>query len=247
MRIYALKRKIRRNPYLGIRDSEGTYLYSQGRDTIKYEILNMDESQGKKPPVKIISIKSRLTESEIARMRTKKIFTNFFRYRTWIYLFRPPIVLSLILGMSILYFGIIEPYETKVNRFKWIIAKVIGVEPDKIEYRGGLFEIFGKRRIAYKNDIEYVSLAFNPLNIFSSKEIGYVTRWNKDTGYITNPISYDGGGNVWIKYKDTWEHGIISKDEVKWDNPQGTANWKIFGHEISTKDKDLRIIDQKIP
>jgi len=245
MRIYALKRKIRRNPYLGIKDSEGTYVYRQGRDTVKYEILNRDESQGKKPSVKIISIKCRLTESESRRMRIKELFINLFRYRRWVCLFRPPILLPLILGVSILYFGVIEPYETKVNRFKWIIAKVIGIEPDRIEYRGGLFEIFGKRRIAYKDDIEYVSLTFNPLNIFSSKAVGYVTRWNKDTGYITHPISYDEEGNVWIKYRNTWERGIISKNEVKWNNPQGTANWRISGHGISTDNKGFTVIDQK--
>ena len=190
IKIYRLKRKISKNPYLGIKEDADIYVYRQGSFIIKYKILNTDDKKVRKPLIEIISIKHKLTESEIARKRMREFFRGIFRYQRWVYLFRPPTLLLLILGIAILYFGVIEPYQNKVDRFRWIVAKVIGVELNNVEYKGGLFTILGKRDIAYKKEdkVEYVSFTFNPLNIFSSKTIGYVTRWSKDTGYITNPI-----------------------------------------------------------
>jgi hypothetical protein len=244
-RINALKNKIRNRPFIGVKDNSGIYVYKKGKFIVEYRVLDQGAQATKSPLVKIISIKHKLTDPELKIIRAKVFFRKAFQFQTLAYLLSPRIIMSFIFGCLILYFAVIEPYEKKVDRFKLIVAQAMGIDPKQVEYKGGLFSIFGRRQVAYKEDLEYISFNFSPFNLFSSKSTGYVTRWSKERGYTTNPISFDSGYNVWINLSGSWEHGLISNDEVKWDNPQGIANWRISGHKISKKDQDLYIIDKK--
>ena len=240
--IYSLKKKIIKKPFIGIREGDGTYTYREGKFAIHYNIL---DKGGEKQTVRILSIRHRLTESEIRNIRRRELLRNIFRYQNLFNLFQPRILMFFIFGLAIIYFGVIDPYERKVERFRWIISRAIGIEPDQVEFRGGLLRIFAKRRIAYKEDTEYISFTLDPLSIFSPKADGYLTRWNKDTGYTVNPLSYDDAGNVWIKLHSGWQHGIVANNQLKWDKPRGISAATISGHEINMEDKGLRIIDQK--
>lgn len=245
IRIFRLKKKVKNNPYIGTKESNGTYIYRQGLFTIEYEILNI---QTPRPLVKIISIKHRLTESEIARHRIKELFRNLFRYQTWIYLLRPHILISFILGIAILYFGIIEPYQNKVDRFRWIVASVVGVSPQDIQYIGnGWLQISAQRKTAVDRISEPVRYTFNPLRWLFTSESGSVTRWRgRPYGYVTHPIVYNEDGEVWINKEYTWRHGRISGKTIEWDEPQGSGirAGKVTGHEITTQDKKLRLPDE---
>lgn len=237
-----------RNPFLGLKDSEGIYIYREGRCIIKYKIFNIANKERGKPSVKIISIKHSLSESEMRLRRAKKIFRNFFNYSKWIYIFRPPILISFILGIAILYFGIIEPHQDKVNRLRWIVASVVGVSPQQIQYIGdGWLEISTQRKTAVDRISEPIRYRFNPFRWLFSSEAGFITRWRgKPYGYVTHPVIYNERGEVWIKKESIWQHGVVSNNVIKWDAPQGTGirAGKVTGHEISIQNKKLHIPDR---
>lgn len=237
-----------RNPFLGLKDSEGIYIYRKGRYIIKYKIFNIANKENGKPSVKIISIKYRLSESEISRKRIKEFFRNVFRYQSWIYIFRPPILISFILGIAILYFGIIEPYQDKVNRLRWIVASVLGISPQQIQYIGdGWLEISTKRETAVDRISEPIRYRVNPLRWLFSSEAGFVTRWRGKTyNYATHPVVYNERGEVWLHKEGIWRHGGITGKTIEWDTPQGTGirAGKVTGHEISIQNKKLHIPDR---
>lgn len=242
LKMFKLKKEIKNNPYIGDKDIDGIYVYTKGRYTIRYKVLN---NLGKGPRARIVSIRHKMTALEREKRNIKHLLKKIFYYQSWVNLFKSHIIISFALGTAILYFGVIEPYKVKVDRFRWIVAKVIGVDKDQVEYRGGLVRIFAKRHPAYKEDAEQVYFTFNPLQIFSSKFTGNVTRWSKEAGYVTHQISYDSSDNIWMKLKGDWIHGVVLNNQVKWDEPKEATRGGITGHKITGKNKGLLIIDQK--
>jgi len=245
IRFAILKRKIKKNPYIGKEAFDGTYNYEQGSYDIRYRIIKGTTG---KESIDWISQRRRLGTYEERIKRLRKVFFNFWHYQGWFIFFRPPIIFILFTSVLIFYFGLIESQKTKVERFKWIVASVVGVSPHQIEYIGdGSLEISTQRKTAVDKVYEPVIYRVNPFRWFFSSETGFVSRWRGESyGYVTHPVVYNERGEVWLNKEGNWLYGRISGKEVKWDVPQGTGirAGKVAGHEISTQDKKLYIQDK---
>lgn len=247
-----LRRKIKKDPYIGEEAGDGTYLYTKGIYSINYRIAKLTDGR---VSIEWVSHKRRLRPYEEKIKRTKKGFFDFWIYQKWAVFLRPSILLVLAVSIFLFYSELIETQETKALRLKWVIASVVGINPKDIQYIGaGQLEITGQRKrrvdaISGQTGYAYepVKYAFNPLSWLFSSE-GIIKRWRSEAGggYATHPVVYNDSGDVWLKKQDTWEHGKISDSNIKWDTPQvtGMSIRKTPGHEISVEDKKLKIIDK---
>lgn len=177
----------------------------------------------------------------------QKTFFKFWHYRGWLLLLRPPTVFFLITGLFIFYFGLLETRQSRLEKFKWVIASVAGVSPDKIQYIGsGWMEISAERKSPKDKIYEPVKYKFNPFGWLFSSEVGFFTRWeDRAKRYVTYPLVYNERGEVWINKEGGWQYGQISGKAIKWSKPQRTGiNRRVTGHEISVQGKELQIIDK---
>jgi len=245
IRFVTLEHKIKKNPYIGKEDSDGTYNYKQGSYSIRYRIVK--QGQGKES-VEWISQRRRLSAYGEGLKRIKHRFFKFRHYQGWLVFFHPPILFLVLFSILIFYFGLMETQETKIERYKWLVASIAGVDPGQIQYIGdGWLEIPAQRKTAVDKINEPVQYTFNPFRWLFSSEAGFVTRWRGEPyGSATHPVVYNERGDVWINKENEWQHGNISANTIKWDIPQGTGirARKVTGHEISTQDKELRIKDK---
>lgn len=243
IRFAILKRKIKKNPYIGKEDSDGTYLYKEGDYNIRYRIVKLPDGQ---LGVDWIFLKRRLTNYEERIRRTKNKFFDFWHYQKWLIFFRPPILLILIMGIILFYSEVMETQEIKTKRFKWLIASAVGVTPQDVQYIGnGNIEISGQRKRSVDGINEPIRYAFNPLRWLFSSEGGILTRWRGEPfGYTQHSVVFNDKGDVWIKKKDApWQHGIITGQDIKWDTPVGSSR-VVDQEKIFLEDKRLKIIDK---
>lgn len=245
IRFAILKKKIKKNPYTGKEDIDGTYDYKQGNYSIRYRIVKLPQG---KETIRWISQRRRLSAYEEGTKRLKQRLFQFWHYQGWLIFFRPPVLFLLIISFFLLYFGLIETQKTKVERYKWIVASVTGVSPSQIQYIGdGWLQIFGQRKTAVDKISEPIRYKVNPFRWLFSSEAGFISRWRGEPyGYVTYPVVYNERGEVWLNKEGTWRHGKISGKTVKWDTPQGTGirAGRVTEHEISTQDKKLYIPDK---
>lgn len=248
-----LRRRIKKNPYIGQEESDGTYLCKKGGYSINYRIIKLSGGQVQ---VEWVSHKRRLGTYEERIRKIKKRFLDFWHYQKWTFFFRPSILFLLLVSVILFYSEVMETQETKMARLKWMIASVAGINPGDIQYiGGGWLEISGQRKRTEerineptKYVYEPIKYTFNPLRWLFSSDKGFIKRWRGESGggYATHPVVYNDRGDIWIRKKDGWEHGRISGETVKWDIPQvsGMSTRKTPGHEISVQDKKLKIIDK---
>lgn len=246
LRFFRLKRKIKNNPLIGIKQEDGSYYHKKGGYGISYRIK---ESPSGAKTVEWLSLKRRLGFFEKEILKIKRGLNKFFLYQRWLVLFRPAILFLLFVSISISYFGLVETRKARVERFKWLVASAVGVSPNQIQYIGnGWLQISAQRKTAVDSVNEPVRYTFNPFRWFFSLPEAFVTRWRgKPFGYVTHPVVYNEGGEVWINKEDTWRHGRFTSDRtIEWDTPQGTGirAGKVTGHQISTPDKKLYIPDK---
>ena len=245
IRFAILKKKIKENPRVGEEDVNGIYDYKEGGYGIRYRIIK--QTQGK-VSIDWVSQRRHVTAYEERVKGIKRGLFKFWYYQGWLAFFRPPIFFLLLASIVIFYFGLIETTKTKMDRFRWIVASVVGVSPQEIQYIGdGWLEISTQRRTAVDRINEPVKYTFNPFKWFFSSEAGFVTRWRgRPYQYATHPIVYNERGEVWLNKEGTWRQGKIVGKEIKWDIPQGTGirAGKVTGHEISTQDKKFYIPDK---
>lgn len=238
-----LRKKIKKNPYAGQETDDGTYLYTKDSYSISYRIIKLPED---KLCVEWISHRRRLSAYEERIKRIKKGFLDFWHYQKWLFFFRPTILLILIVGIFLFYSEMMETQETKMARLRWIVASAVGVSPKDVQYIGdGNLEISAQRKRMADKIHEPIRYTFNPLRWLFSSESGILTRWRGESfGYATHPVVINDNGDVWIKKKDTsWQHGIISGENIKWDTPLGSA--KVTEQElIYSEDKKLEIRDK---
>jgi hypothetical protein len=245
IRFVLFKKRIKKNPYIGKEDVDGTYLYEQGIYSIRYRIEKQPEG---KESVEWICEKRRLSAYEEKIRRIKQGFFDLWRYQHWLVFFRPPILFLLLTSILLFYFGFIETQEAKVQRFKWIVASVAGVNPEQIEYIGdGWLEISTQRKTVVDRINEPIMYRFNPFRWLFSSEAGFISRWRGEPyGSVTHPMVYNERGDVWINKEGIWQQGKIVGKEIEWNTAQGTGirAGKVTGHELSTKEDKLRIEDK---
>ncbi|MCX5704062.1 MAG: hypothetical protein NT066_06205 [Candidatus Omnitrophica bacterium] len=246
LRVFRLKKKIKNNPLIGVKQEDNSYYYKQKGYCLSYRIK---ESPAGIKTVQWLSLKRRLRFFEGGILSIKRSLVKFFLYQRWLVIFRPFILFPLIISISIFYFGLVETQKARVERLKWLVASAVGASPDQIQYIGdGWLEVSTQRKTAVDGVMEPVRYAFNPFTWFFSSQAGFVSRWRGEPfGYVTHPVVYNEEGEVWINKEGTWRHGMFTGGKViDWDIPQGTGirAGKVHGHQISTEDKKLHIQDE---
>jgi len=236
----ALRKKIKQSPFIGQGQDDGTYLYTKGSYSINYRKSILPDG---KLCIEWVWHKRRLSPYEEKIRRVKKRFLEFWYYQRWLLLFRPPLIFLLIIGVFLFYYGVLGTQEAKIERLKLIVASAVGINTQDIQYIGdGWLEISGQRKVA-DDTTESLNYTFNPLRWLFFSDTGFVKRWRRGSGeYVKYPVVYNEKGDVWLKDKDAWQHGIISDQNIKWDTPQGSA--RVTGQEITREDKKLKIIDK---
>lgn len=240
-RIFLLKKRIKNNPFIGIRQPDNSYDYKLAGYTMIYRIK---ESPTGVKTVEWLSLKHRLTFFERKTKNIERKLNKFFLYQRWTILFHPLVATVLIVSMIVFYFGIKENSLKQIERFKWVASQITGVSPESIEYSGsGWFKIFGQRR-ALDRKTEPVTISFNPLNWLFFSDTVNVSRWNEETkNYITYPVTVNDRGDIWLQKKDSQIHGRMSGDKIIWDEPTGTR--RVSGHRTTTEDSKIKVIDER--
>jgi hypothetical protein len=243
LKVFLIKKKIKNQPLIGIREPDGSYYYKEGRYTVSYRIK---ESLPGNNAVEFLFLKRRLTSSEEKILKIKRGLNNFFLYQRWITLLRPSAIGVLIVSLVIFYLGIKEVSLRRIERSKWIVAQITGVSPESISYTGGgWFKISGQRR-SRDSKVKPVSISFNPLSWLFSSQTTNVSLWSdKLNRYITYPVTVSDKGDVWVDKKSSQIHGRASGNKIVWDEPQRAGiNYKVSGHHITVEDGKLKFIDE---
>lgn len=237
-----LRKRIKKNPYIGQEEPDGAYLYKKYGYSINYRITKLSDGRVR---IEWVSHKRRLGAYEENIRRTRKGFLDFWHYQKWFCFFRPSILLLLLVSIFLFYSEVMETQGTKMARLKWMIASAVGISTKDIQYIGdGRLEISGQRKKAVDRITEPITYTFNPLRWLFFSEGGFLRRGRgQPFGYVTHPIAYNDKGEVWINKEGSWRHGRFTEDRnIEWDVPQGSA--KVSEHQISTEEKKLQFIDK---
>lgn len=236
-----LRKRIKKNPYIGQEESGGAYLYKKDGYSINYRITKLSDGRVR---IKWLSHKRRLGAYEEKIRVTRKGFFDFWHYQKWLVFFRPWILLFLLVSIFLFYSEVMETQEIKMARLKGAVAFAIGINPKDVQYIGdGRLEISAQRKKTAEGTTEPISYTFNPLGWLFSSEGGFLRRGRgQPYGYVTHPIAVNDKGEVWINKEGSWRHGRFVDRNIEWDIPQGSA--KVSGHQISTEGKELQIIDK---
>jgi len=244
IRFAILRKRIKKNPYIGQEESHGIYLYKKDGYSINYRIIKLP---GGEVQIEWVSHRRRLNAYEERIRRIKQGLLDFWHYQKWLFFFRPSIFFLLLVSILFFYSEVMEKQETKIARLKWMIASILTINPRDVQYIGdGWLEISGQRTTAVDKIGEPIRYTFNPFRWFFFSEGGFLTRWRgRPYGYVTHPIVYNDKGEVWINKEGTWRHGRIDGKTIGWEAPQGTGirAGKVAGHEISTPEKRLFLPD----
>jgi len=238
IKISRLKNKIKKSPFIGVKEYDGSYYYKEKGYTINYRI---QESPAGTKTVEWISLKRRLTFLEKKTLEIKRGLNNFFLYQRWFTVFRPSVVIILIISLAIFYFGIMEHSLKRMRHFKWVVARISGISPESIGYTGGgWFKISGQRRSSDRVT-EPVTISFNLLGWIFFPNTANVNLWSeKLKQYIIYPVSINDKGDVWLG-KGGEIHGRVLGDRISWDEP---LSRRVSGHHITIEDGKLKIIDE---
>lgn len=163
LRFFQLKKKIKKNPLIGIKGENGSYYYKEKGYTVSYRI---SESPPDIKKVEWLTLKHRLPFFERKILNIKRSLNKFFIYQRWVALFRPAAAVVLIVASVIFYLGIKENSLKRIERFRWVVSKITGINPESIQYAGGgWFQVSGQRRPLDKK-VEPVTISFSPLSWF---------------------------------------------------------------------------------
>jgi hypothetical protein len=239
---FRLKKKIKNNPSIGIKQEDNSYNYKQGGYTVSYKV--------KGPPsglrVEWLYFKRRLTFIEKKILEIKRSLDKFFLYQRWAVLLRPSVIGVLLVALTVLYLGVKDQPAQRIGRFKWIIAQVAGINPEAIEYAGaGWFNVSGQRR-SVDGGVEPVKISFNFLSQLFSPGKANVSFWNKRLKkHINYSMDINDTGDVWLDKKNQQIHGRVMADKIVWDQPQSAGiKGKVSGHQFTVQDGKLNISDE---
>jgi len=249
--LFRLKKKIKNNPSLGIKQEDNSYNYNEGGYTVSYRLK--ESALGL--TVEWLFLKRRLTFIEKKTLDIKRSLDKFFLYQRWATLLRPSLIIVLMAALTIFYLGVKDQSTRRIGHFKWIIAQMAGISPESIEYAGGgWFNISGQRKFL-DNSGDPITIRFNPLGwLFFSDSVN-INRWNRKLNkYVTYSVDANDWGDVWLEKKDSkiqgkglvkknkQIHGKIQADRIIWDEPTGSL--QVPGHQIGAEDGKAKFFDE---
>lgn len=236
---FRLKKKIKNDPSIGIKQEDNSYNYNEGGCTVSYRVEELPSGL----TVEWLLFKRRLSFIEKKILDIKRSLNKFFLYQRWAVLFNPLVIIILIAALTIFYLGVKDQSSQRIGHFKWIIAQVTGINPESIEYAGGgWFNISGQRRFLDKSG-DPITIRFNPLGWLFLSETANISRWNKKLNkYVTYSVDANDRGDVWLRKKDGKIHGVTQADKIVWDEPAGSK--KVSGHYIVVEDGKPRFFDE---
>jgi len=244
--VWRMKNKIRVRPFIGVRDSDGTFQYKEGRITIRYTIIPPTAPNKKNIP-HWISVKIRTSFYANSLRKSADEFMDFWRYQKWLIFFRPSSLIILMLIGLIIYTGAVELQPGKGYLTRWLVSRATGISTSEIEYRGdGWIKIYGVRTTAVNREREPFSYNVNVFGWLVFNDAGSITR-RRDAEYgpVTHQLEYDENGQVYLGREGKWQQGEI-ENGVKWDKPQGTGTreGKIKGETIKSTGEKIRVRDR---
>jgi hypothetical protein len=226
---------------MGLKEDDDRYSYKEKGYTVSYII--QESSTGIKN-VEWLSLKRRLTFLEEKILNIKRDINKFFLYQRWVTLFRPSAIIILTISLIIFYLGIKENSLRRIERFRWIAAKITGVSIESIEYTGeGKFKVTGKRNLLDRV-VDPVTISFNPIGWLFFSDAVNINRWNtKLNKYNTYSVTMSDKGDVRLEKKTGRFHGRALGGEVIWDKPPDTMQ-KVSGEDVIVEDGKLKFIDE---
>lgn len=239
---FRLRNKIKNNPFIGLKQEDGSYKYKEGAYAVDYLIRESCAGYS----AKWLSFKRRMTFIEKKILGIKIFLDKFILYQKWAALLRPPLLIVLLAAFMIFYFGIKDRPEHRIERFKWIVAQMAGISPETVGYQGsGWFKISGQRKSA-SGDVEPVKISFNLLNWLFFPDKTRVSFWNKrQKRYIDYSMDINDSGDVWLDKKTQQIHGRVLADKIVWDQPQRAGiRSRVSSHRFSVQDGKLNISDE---
>lgn len=237
-KVYFFKKKIKKNPLIGIKDLDGSFLYKDKGYTLRYRIEIIPSGEKK---INWVSYKYRLTAFEEFIYKVKRFFKRFILY----FRLKPSLIIPFFLIIVILYIWVLIPQTAKINFYKWSVSRMVGVSPQQVEYKGGgWFEVYGKRIIPEDARTEPLTFTINPLRWLFFSDYGYVTRWRGKEygGYKTHDLKIDKERGISIKEQSRDIHGKFEGDKIKWDVSKETG--RPLSQDIEIKEEGIRIIDR---
>lgn len=238
LKVSFLKKEIKKNPFIGIKDLDDTYLFKKEGYILRYRIVDLPSGDKE---IKLISYKCRLTGFEEFIYKIKRFIGRAVLYPR----LKTSVIISLFLIIVILYIWILIPQTVKINFYRWSAARMIGVSPEQVEYKeAGWFEIYGKRIIPEDKRTEPLTFTINPLRWLFFSDYGYVTRWRGKEygGYKTHDLRLDEERKISIKETGRPAHGKFEGDKIKWDVSKGKG--LPLTQDIEIKEEGIRIIDR---
>lgn len=243
IRFSQLKKKVKNNPLVGTKASDGGYCYKERGYAVIYKIK---ESPAGNKGVKWLSFKRRLGFLEEKGLSYKKDLDKFFLYQRWFILFRPCVAFIFVASLIFFYWGIREDSLRRIERFKWIVAQITGVSPESVDYTGqGWLKISGQKH-SLAGEVDPVKISFNPLAWLFSPNAARVSFWSKKLDkYVSYPVTVSEQGDVWLRKGEGQIHGSMSGEKVIWDEPQRAGiRDNVSGHRITIEDGKLKIFDE---
>ena len=239
LRFFRLKKKIKKDPFIGILQQDNSYSYEEEGHIVNYRI---QESLPGVRTIEWLSLKRRFGFFERKLFHIKRSLNKFFLYQRWLSLFRPQVAVILIVTLMISYFVVTHSLK-RIEHFKWIASRITGVSPEAIRYEGGgWFNVIGQRGPLDRN-IEPVRIRFNPLGWLFFQDTANITRWNPEVNsYIDYSFTINDKGDVWLERENVPAQGSVLGNNIKWDEPQGVR--RVPAQDIVTKGGKLEIIDK---
>lgn len=242
-RFFCLRKKIKNNPLIGVRQEDGSYYYKERGYAADYKVKNLPAGNKE---VEWLFLKHRPTFLGRRIINAKRGLNKFFLYQRWAILFRPLVLFFLVASIIIFYGQIREHSFKRIGYFKWIISQMTSIGPESIEYKGkGLFTITGQKTSAQR-DVSPINISFNPLRSLFFSDTAKVSLWSQELkGYISYPVTVTDKGDVWLDKRGGLVHGRVTGDKIVWDEPQRAGiREEVSGHRITIEDGKLEILDE---
>lgn len=248
-----LKDTVKRNPDIGTKDRDGYYIFQEGNFTVKY-MMAYSASAGKQKKISHIFMHRKLAGYEKKLKKFKRAVIKFWRYHKWGYLLQPRSLFPLLSLALLTYLAVFEPEDFKVNRFRWVISGILGIDKENVTVKpDGWVNITGHRITAVDKNYEDISYNVNLFDWFLFDD-GYIIRdrgivQDYDYGIAYYPVVYGENGRIDLNKDGVWIEGKLETSEVNWREDQGTGIRKdrVFGHDlVSFRDHKILIRDKEV-